>query len=515
MPILPLRRHEDAIKFPPQIKDRWHYPVSSLVCSTIDVKQSASGRYSGYFADTQLHHSFSLFEFASVHPITTMSGNDRHVYGRWIAGMLSSQAADVGFGGAVASATAQGSGKIETNKFRASVRGIDEPEWSKLRAITSLDADGMLNLGAALSQPVAWSIANAGKLGGKAVSPGAVYLVEETKHDPKASFVFALNQIWKGSTLPEAKQALDGGLCRHRTRARHVKIDPLAVAAMYHRLRIGDEERPSRDQSKQARRILKGDEELPSANGETQKYRFQVPPFLTEDYAVPSLLYLAPDNHSRVQVHPWPPNKDDLPPAPLGSTEARSVDVETALRVNVASMLNVEAESDINTMGYGFTADYTRAGKVGSLIHQEIYSVGVDVYVMYSGTDVSLDVAAVAAKATTGLLNVNYTISVLGIDLSALTKLGPFVASSIGKFDVTTLNGIGVIHEEASQVLSDTGPSWTPVLSAVDVNLGEPEVQALCDEGLRKFTARRDSQKSRDSGELESEEERELLELGQ
>ena len=488
MLIVPLRKTENANNPPPQIRNRWHYPVTTLICSNIDVKASAGGRYAGYFLNTSSNSSFAIFEFAALHPVITTDSGNHHVYGRWIAGAIASTATDVSFGGAVAIATVQGSGQVKSNDFLVSVRGILDSKWAALRRISGImDANRMKQFGEALAEPLSWCVNGANAVGSAATAPGAVYVVNPISYDPRATFTFALNQIKKQHDLRSSERALDLALRTSKHREAHKLIDPLGLAAMYHRFGRGDGSRPSDAESAMAEKVLKKKVSLPQQNNSLLGYRLELPPFLTTDCAIPSLLRLSPQAPNRFKVHSWPPELSDLTDTGNGRTGAFNVSVQTALRVSVASMFNIDTKSDINFMGYGFTSEYMSNGLPNTVIIKEYYSAGVDVHVMYSGNDVNLTVEAVAAKATMGLLNANYAVTFSGIDLSALTKLSPFVAASIGKFDVTTLNGIGLMYGEASDVLSNHGATWTPALSAVDVNLGAAEIQALCDVGANAY----------------------------
>lgn len=486
--MLPLTVDQNGNNIPPAINGRWHFPITTLSCCSVDLTGTAEARYAGYFAKTEGAASFNLFEFVSAHPILTVDLGTRHAYGRWVLGTASSVAADVGFGGAVASATAQGSAKAKRNTFKAHLRGIPPAYSNMMRRLGgTLDAKAMGDLGQALAEPLEWAVKDAPNNGVAPLPapapPVSIFEAAEVKYDPVTSCTFALNQIRTKQSLKEAEGALSEALSRAKRRKSYSLIDPVAVAATYHRFGVAGATEIDDATAKRAAQVLKGSAAMPAANNAQFAFRLEVLPYLNTDNSVPELLRLSLATPARVAVGAWPPAI--LPETGREEIGALSVSVQTVAKVSAPGMFNANSSQDFTVSGYGFVYEYVVNAAAGKIILKEHYSAGAKVHIVVFSSDSDASVEAVAAQATVQAVNANYTISFLGLDLSGLTKVAPFVAGSVGKFDVTTIASIGSMYAEASDILKNGGAALTPVLTAVDIDLGATEVQDLCDDGAQ------------------------------
>jgi hypothetical protein len=476
VPLLPIKWGEQPNNPPPTSNDTWSYPYVRMSCASIDVKATAEGRYGEYFGKAETSASHHVVEFAMLHPVASQNASgDTHLYGRWFIATLASSRATANFSAAIAAATATGSGSAQTNHFRALTLGIDDAALGKLRSVpTRLDADSVQTLGAGFSQALEWCLGE-----NDTVEPAGVYEVRTPTYHAGHSGLFALNRIKRGSSFDDARRFLDDALSSSGKRKEHAAIDILTVRAMYHRFGLDEETAPSQAQQKRAKEILNNSGALPAANNTRRGFWYELPPFTSGDGTAPGLDRLT-QLKKRIAVNPWPPAPGDVS-GPATEISGYAIDVEAALRMGVSALLDLASNVDARFQGYGFTSRYVRKGVQDSVILNERYSAGFRVRIRTTGSETGLGVPAIAARGTIGATEVSYEIEGLGIDAKALTGLPSFVGASIGKFDVTTLNSLGLLYEEASAVLTKKGTEWKPILTAVEIDVGAPEVQGLTD----------------------------------
>jgi hypothetical protein len=507
----PLRKDDLPNTPPPKLDNRWHYPYTRVSGSMVDVSASAEGRYGGYFASADGGRANHVFEFITTHPVTTTEAGRIHGYGRWVIATLASAKATANFGAAIASASLGGAGSGSSNRFRADTRGIDDAHWSELRELSgSLTTDSVKGLGGGLAQAIGWCVTEA-KTGTS--EPGAVVEVVPPSYDTVRSTVFALNRIKRGDSREAAERFLDDKLSRRISRRRHVSVDPLTIAATYHRLGLRDAQAPTQEQERLAARILRGQAPMPAARTEVAGYWFEVEPFRMSDGSVPSLARLAPGKPARTKVNDWPIATALLSPS-QGNTGGSVLHVQTAVRVGASGIVDLGLDVDARYWTYGFLAHYAVDGVAGSLVLNEKYGAGFRVRLRSSGSDAELDVPAIAAKATLELLQVSYEIESIGLSLGGLAQLPAVAVASVGKFGVDTLNAVGALYRQASDILSNhRDPSFQPLLTAVQLDLGAPEIQALVASGDEIEARAEERDESDDEREREGAGAR-LIDLG-
>lgn len=481
MPHLPLKK-DDIINNPPQPDDRWYYPYVRINGSAIDMEVSAEGRYKGFFASAEGGVSNHVFEFSATNPIITETDGDKHAYGRWVIATLSSSKASGNFGAAIANATISASGSISTNKFRAWTLGIENSKWDKLRKVPlAINGDTIDDLGEAMYETLAWCAfeAKTGKY-----SPLAVCQITDFDFDIASSIVFALNRIKRGDSFDDANAFLDDKLSRSQSRKNFLKIDTLTIAAVYHRLKLSmDDVPPTNDQTRLAADILKGSENFPTQNNNVQGYWYEIGPYRLEDGTVPSLKRLS-DNAKRISVNSWPIDSTTLGP-PRGEVGAFKLHFQTALQISSSSLLDLNTSNDVKINGYSFASSYVKNGLEGSIVLDEKYTIGFKVKTRTSDFDGDISVQSVAAKASLGISNVSYEIESIGINLGGLDAIPSFASAAIAKFDLNTLSALGALYSQASSILNDSNSrDFKPVLTAVKLNLGAPEVQSLIESGI-------------------------------
>ena len=481
---LPLKKDDHVSDPPSKIDNRWHYPYVRISGASINVETAAEGRYSDYFISASGDVSNHIFEFSALNPIATVTDNEKYVYGRNLLSTLSSAATSGSFSAAVARATANVDGKVSTANFKAYTSGIDDAHWEEMRKVAKkIDAGSMQQLGRAVGQALTWCVTEA-KTGVK--EPDGIFLLKDIDWDTTKSFVFALNRISRGDSSLEANEFLNDKLGKGRTREKYMQIDPLTIAAVYHRLDIEQEKEPTNEQKRLAKDVLKGRVPMPAKNNTVTGYWYEVGPYQMDDGSIPALARLTADP-KRVTVNKWPIKPEDLSPS-KGEIGSFKVDVQTAIQVSSSGLVDLDSKLDAQFHGYGFISSYLVEGVADTIILDEKYAVGFKVRTRTTDMDANLDVPTLAGKASLGISDMSYEIDALGINLGGLNFIPGFSSSAIGKFDLNTLNALGALYNEASSILSDhSDDNFKPVLTAVKLNLGSNEVQGLVEEGVESL----------------------------
>ena len=481
MALLPMKFNGKVDNPPSRDSEKWYYPYVRVTGSSIDVETAAEGRYEDYFFEGKGGTSNHIFEFLTTDPIATITDNERHAYGRYLIATLKSNSASGSFSGTVAQAATNASLSVKTAQFNAKSFGILESEMSKLIKISGeIGANSMDTLGEAIEQAISWCVSES-KVG--KYPPTGVCLIKDNEWDIKRSLAFALSKIKKGYSLEEANEFLDKKLTKGRSREKFINIDPLTIAALYHRFNIPESDNPDREAKDLASDILKNKKSFPGPNNITKGYWYEVEPYRLENGAIPSLLRLVNDP-KYVAVNDWPLPQEKLSP-PNIQTGSFKVGIQTALRISSSGIADFEANADAKFYGYGFTSEYLTDGLSGSIILDEKYTTGFKVRAKTSDMDANLDLQKLAAKASLGVSSASYEIESLGFNLGALSLISSFVASAVGKFDLNTLIALGSLYNQANEILGKREElDFSPVLTAVKLNLGSKEIQGIIDQEI-------------------------------
>jgi hypothetical protein len=280
--------------------------------------------------------------------------------------------------------------------------------------------------------------------------PGRIDLVR--------SCLFALNAIAAGRSRANAMAALDGALADPARREALGPVDELVVAAVYHRLRVATG--PWR--ARAAAQALLDDAPgatSPEPNPVPAGYRLDVMPYLSADDVPISLLAYASPQRARLPA--WPPLLAELTEPDLAIGLGG---VSAALRLGLTHLLEGTAAGGFESRAVG--GEYTRTGSPDGIVRSEHYAVCVRIG------------RGGASGETAGPLD----IEILGVQLEDLSAAAG-VALGLERGDPWATDvALDQLAREIAARVDREDPALRPILCAVTVDLGAPELQDLADD---------------------------------
>lgn len=477
MRLKPLAPTVNLAQTPSRINDRWYYPYTRIVSMSISADAVLKGGYGQFMGQVNSAQERHILELASSHPVILTDNQNRDIaYGRWLVAGMATQDSSGSFSIAIANAEIS----KKKNQIQAETRGIPNSASAKIRGLAGkqLDANSIETFGEAVSSAVQWCIDNANKTGGVA-PPGSIYEIQEPETSQYKSICFALNSIIDGKS---ASEVLKPDFKKNKKPQSLLEIDELIVVALYHRLSIDPSSKPNSSKQKQAKEILNGSKSIPPKNTNIKGWDIDVPPYITSDNIIPALKYLTNDS-DKIKIGSWPPPDAELsqPRSLIYNTE---VSAKAVVAGGAAGLVEGATDSEARFWVYGYLSKYGRAGVANSIILNETYSAGLQTFIRFLSTDNMLDAQTIASKATLNVLSTATEVRILGVDLSVLKSAATFFTSALNGFDVATLNALGSISAEASEVLNGN-IGFAPCLTNIELNIGAPEIQKLVDSADR------------------------------
>lgn len=206
--------------------------------------------------------------------------------------------------------------------------------------------------------------------------------------------------------------------------------------------------------------------------------RLDVSPLITSDGVIASLIGLAANDKIKRSANP---------PTKIGSGATVTVSgnkttLAIAASMGFAGMVDVKAE--FNSTYYIIemkTVEEPVDGVTGGVVQKEYYGVAVRICVRAwaVGADVSATYQMASAKASANAAGVTYQIDVLGIDTTKLASLPGLISGSVGPFDISKLQAIGVLFSELTQYVGSKPDECVPQLMAVEIDLKETQAPYL------------------------------------
>ncbi|MBI5831232.1 MAG: hypothetical protein HZB16_02860 [Armatimonadetes bacterium] len=436
----------------------------------MDIESSVSAAYAVYIGKVSAAVARYTLEISSTHPVifTDVTQQD-YACGRWLIAGIATQDGHGSIGAAVASAQVAGKG----NQVLTDARGLPNDATLAVQAAgnSQLNASSVRPFAEAFSTATKWCVENAANAT-PAAQPGAVFELSPTEYDPLETACWALNSLAKGWSAEEATAS--PGLPWDAVRRCPLTVDALSVAAIYHRLGVRPDRKPTTLQKQRATEILGGTKPMPDARDQLVPWMVDVPPYVRENGVVPALERLTA-NPDRIRIGAWPAV---LVGPPNHRTYFSEVSASLALAAGAAGLVDVSSKSSARYCRYGFLQEYGCPGQANSLILNERYARGFQTFIRFVSSENSVDALVIAAKATVENARTSMEIQILGVDLGAVSTLAGLFPAAINGFDISTVSAMGAVDAQISAVGEGT-PSFVPCLSGVEVNLGAPEVQAL------------------------------------
>jgi hypothetical protein len=468
---------------PPLVDGRWYFPIVRITCANVSTEGAVAGGYSGLFGEVGQKETRHVMDISITSPVLGNDGASDLVYGRQVVGALKTDDVSGSLSYAIARATMQlskNSLKVRTNGLANSATGV-----LANMAGRTFTAESARNFGEGIGIALKWVVENAAVANAN-TAPAALYRVSAA-YDEMLSVCFALGQIAGGNSLKKALETLGNYQVGSSTQERFAPVEPVIVAAVYHRFKVAST--PTNSQKVRAEALLGGTGEVPETNKTQDSYFKAISPYVRGDGAIASLVHLAGSAPARVKAQPWPPGPGELgpPEVEIGNDD---LSFQAALNIGLGILGDVHLGGDLRFCGFLAWSTYTRKGGADTMILNEHYGAGIRASIRYSGSEIKGGATQVAAKVTLEKAAASFSIDILGVDVGLLPSIGAFAGGAATVFDSQTLSLIGGLWSEANAVITAhdspdqgipaaTKVAWRPCLTGVDLNLGADELQAI------------------------------------
>jgi hypothetical protein len=469
-----------GIEYPPPIDGRWHYPILRITCANLSVEGAVEGGYGGVFGSVSSDDKCHVMEVSTSLPTLGADGVAQGVvFGRQVVGALKTSDNSGSLSYAVARATVG----VEKNSLNVETTGLPDNAVAAVRKLAgqTLTAESARTFGEGIGECLKWTVEHA-KGTSLADRPAPLYEAK-TAYDNVKSLCYAMGQLAKGNSLDGATKQLGAYHISAGYRATYAQIEPVLVAALYHRFRVSTT--PSATVRQQAGALLQGSGVMPGPNHTKTAYLKAVLPYTMPDGAIASLAHLGPPE--QIKAGSWPPPGKELsqPKTRIGNDE---LTLHAALDIGLGILGDLHLKNDMRFCGFLSWSTYRRVGVAGTMILEELYGAGIRASIRYSGNEIKGGATQLAAKVTLDKTAASFSIDILGVDIHQLPSIGAFASGAATVFDAQTLSLIGGIWSEVNAVITahddndaatplEKKEAWKPCLTGVQLNLGADELQ--------------------------------------